>query len=227
MKFCKGCELYKPIVEFHKCRAKKDGVKHRCKFCVSEYNSRYAKSNSEKLSKYKKKYRSINLEKLTRINKEWRLENKDFIKDQGKKYRVKNKETLLEKNRSYRIKNRDKVNAYHSKYRRERNAVDINYRLRNNLRSRLAMAIKNNQKSGSAVRDLGCSIEHLKNHLGLLFLPQMSWDNYGKGGWSIDHILPLCAFDLTDVEQFKKACHYTNLQPMWEVENSSKGGRTI
>ncbi len=34
-----------------------------------------------------------------------------------------------------------------------------------NLRGRLSQAIRNNYKSGSAVRDLGCSIEQLKSHL--------------------------------------------------------------
>jgi hypothetical protein len=48
----------------------------------------------------------------------------------------------------------------------------------------------------------------------------MSWANYGL--WQIDHIQPLVAFDLTDREQFLKACNYTNLQPLWTIENLSK-----
>ena len=89
------------------------------------------------------------------------------------------------------------------------------------------IAIRNRQKSGSAVEDLGCSIEYLKIHLERMFFPGMSWENYGKGGWSIDHIVPLCQFDLTNKVLFKKACHYTNLQPLWEEDNSSKGGRSL
>jgi hypothetical protein len=50
----------------------------------------------------------------------------------------------------------------------------------------------------------------------------MNWDNYGRKGWHIDHIKPLSSFDLTNKEQFKKACHYTNLQPMWYDENIKK-----
>jgi len=53
----------------------------------------------------------------------------------------------------------------------------------------------------------------------------MSWDNWTKDGWHIDHIIPLAAFDLTDREQVKQACHYTNLRPMWAEENLSKGAK--
>ena len=53
----------------------------------------------------------------------------------------------------------------------------------------------------------------------------MSWDNYGIEGWHMDHIIALANFDLQDPEQFKRACHYTNLQPMWAKENISWGAK--
>jgi hypothetical protein len=74
----------------------------------------------------------------------------------------------------------------------------------------------------SAVRDLGCSVENLRLHLEALFTSGMSWDNYGRGGWEIDHITPLSAFDLTDPAQALRAVHFTNLQPLWAAENLSK-----
>lgn len=100
--------------------------------------------------------------------------------------------------------------------------------LAKNLRDRLRKAIKGNYKSGSAVRDLGCSVDYLKVHLETQFRSGMSWQNYGNkhGQWSIDHIIPLSSFDLTDREQCLKACHYTNLQPLWQCGpggNASKG----
>jgi hypothetical protein len=113
--------------------------------------------------------------------------------------------------------------TYMRDYKRNREYKDLSYKLRNRLRTRLFIAIRNNQKAGSAVKDLGCSIDELKLYLENQFEPGMTWDNYGE--WHIDHIIPLSHFDLTDREQFLKACHYTNLQPLWGLDNISKGNK--
>lgn len=106
---------------------------------------------------------------------------------------------------------------------------DVNFKLTELLRIRLCIAIKHKSKSGSAVRDLGCSIEFLKQYLESKFQPGMTWDNWGKGPdkWNIDHIIPLASFDLTDRTELLKACHYTNLQPLWEPENMRKHAKTF
>ena len=36
---------------------------------------------------------------------------------------------------------------------------------------------------------------------------------------------PLSQFNLADRNQFLKACHYSNLQPMWAGDNLRKGDR--
>lgn len=87
------------------------------------------------------------------------------------------------------------------------------------------MAVKNNQKTGSAVRDLGCSIPELKLYFEKQFTEGMTWDNHGQFGWHIDHQKALANFNLEDREQFLQACHYTNLQPMWAVENMRKSAK--
>lgn len=51
----------------------------------------------------------------------------------------------------------------------------------------------------------------------------MSWANYGFHGWHVDHIRPCDSFDLTDSKQQEQCFHYTNLQPLWSIENWSKG----
>ena len=110
---------------------------------------------------------------------------------------------------------------------------DICYKLKLNLRRRTRVALKNDWKSGSAVRNLGCSVEFLKERLESMFYShpktgkKMTWDNWGvgRGKWNIDHIKPLDSFDLADRKQFLEACHYTNLQPLWFEDNMRKGNK--
>lgn len=110
----------------------------------------------------------------------------------------------------------------HRLYARQKLATDIQYRLKNYLRSRVYQAVRTRQRSGSAVCDLGCSIAYFMRWVAQKFQPGMSWSNHGE--WELDHIVPLSAFDLTDREQFLKAVHYTNYQPLWALDNKRKGG---
>ena len=109
----------------------------------------------------------------------------------------------------------------------ERTRTDIQFRLGRLLRGRLYRAVKRGWKAGSAVRDLGCTIAEFKAYLEERFEPGMTWDNQGigDGKWNIDHIVPLVSVDLTDREQLLRVCHYTNLRPLWFVDNMRKGSK--
>lgn len=166
------------------------------------------------------------------------LKNSEAMKLRARKFYYDNKERILIERKKYSIENRDiisiKSREYNETHRKERSTyvknkkiTDIQYRLRIALRGRLGSAIRDNAKSGSAVQDLGCTINELKFYLEGMFKAGMCWDNWDISGWHIDHILPLSMFDLTDREQFLKACHYTNLQPMWAVENLKKANKII
>ena len=101
----------------------------------------------------------------------------------------------------------------------------VNYRLGRDLRARLSLAVRNDQRAGSAVRDLGCSLTEFRAYIADKFKPGMTWNNRGIDTWHLDHIVPLAAFNLKDRRQFLKACHYTNYQPLWAAENLEKGAR--
>ena len=146
-------------------------------------------------------------------------------KDKKKEYRKKNKEQISKKTHEYYERNKDALIVKKIKYRTERRKTDPMFKLQDNLRNRLHRAVRHDYKSGSAVFDLGCTITELKQHLESKFQEGMTWENWGVHGWHIDHIIPLASFDLTDREQFSKACHYTNLQPLWAKDNLSKGDR--
>ena len=190
------------------------------------YRKAYHETNKEK----RKVWRKVNRDKL-KIQKKINYNlNKDKIKIQQKNSYQRNKEkrkayrdTNKEKLKSYRVANNEKRNVYVLKKKK----TDIQYKLKSSLRTRLHQAINGNFKSGSAVKDLGCSIEELKLHLESKFQPGMSWDNWDRYGWHIDHIKPLASFDLTDRNQLLEACHYTNLQPLWAKDNIIKSDKLI
>jgi len=130
---------------------------------------------------------------------------------------------MLAKNKKYYEANKIEIQVKNNIYWQNKYHNDINFKLAALLRSRLRNAIKNQQKSGSAVDDLGCSIEELVVYLENLFTEGMTWDNHGE--WHIDHIKPLAKFNLTNRRELLKACNYSNLQPLWAKDNLSKGGR--
>ena len=107
--------------------------------------------------------------------------------------------------------------------------LNLQYKLKINLRSRLGTMLRkyDTTKTESALKLVGCDLEFLKQYLENQFKKGMSWNNWSMHGWHIDHIIPLDAFDLTILEEQKKAFHYTNLQPLWAIENLQKGNRII
>lgn len=119
----------------------------------------------------------------------------------------------------WRIENRDR----YLQGRRQWEATNERRRLAKNLRNRLRKAMLGLTRGVSAVRDLGMPIEQFRDYIASKFRDGMSWANYGQ--WHIDHIIPLAAFDLSDPEQVKAACHYTNLQPLWAQDNHAKAAR--
>ena len=115
----------------------------------------------------------------------------------------------------------------HRNYMRMRYQKDLDFRLRNALRSRIRQAIirDSGEKSLKTTELIGCSVKELKQHLEAQFADGMSWDNYGE--WHIDHIIPCASFDLTDEQEQRECFHYTNLQPLWGVDNIKKGDKVV
>jgi hypothetical protein len=72
---------------------------------------------------------------------------------------------------------------------------------------------------------IGCALAELSAHLEKQFKNGMTWQNYGQ--WHIDHIIPCAKFDLTDSEQQRKCFHFSNLQPLWAIENIVKSNKLV
>jgi hypothetical protein len=205
------------------CKRERDAIyAARTKEQKAAYDRRYREQNVDALRASKAAYKAGREEKFREYSVRYYAENIDRMKA----YREANKEKRNAQKREWHAKNRAHVAAYSLAYSVKKMSEDECYKLAAKLRQRLAVAVRNGAKAGSAVRDLGCSIEELKLHLDRQFSPGMTWENWGRKGWHIDHIRPLASFDLTDEAQARAACHYSNLQPLWYRENLSKGART-
>lgn len=68
---------------------------------------------------------------------------------------------------------------------------------------------------------LACTREEFQKHIESLWLPGMTWENYGL--WHIDHIIPKSMFLCKDHATYLKGCHHTNLRPLWRHDNCSRG----
>jgi 16S rRNA C967 or C1407 C5-methylase (RsmB/RsmF family) len=176
-----------------------------------QYNKQYYLDNKEKRRQSNKQYRLNNKEKI----KQYNLDNKEYHKE----YRLKNKEKIKQYKKQYDLNNKEK----RRKYQNERKKRDPNYKLIKIIRTRIINVLKGRYKSKRTIELLGCSIEEAWNHLESKFKPGMTKENHGL--WHIDHIKPCASFDLTDPEQQAICFHYTNLQPLWAVDNRRKGSR--
>tara|TARA_B100000795_G_C22748876_1_gene418511 strand:- start:74 stop:1024 length:951 start_codon:yes stop_codon:yes gene_type:complete len=154
--------------------------------------------------------------------KEWQsLEEYNLDKNRWDKLRIECKDCL----KKYRKKNRRKIQDNMNKYEKARKKIDPAFKLSKTLRSRLGSALRNQsaKKRNTTMNLTGCTINFLKGYLEAKFIEGMTWENHGE--WHIDHIKPCCSFNLEDDEEHKKCFHYSNLQPLWAIDNLSKSGK--
>jgi hypothetical protein len=179
---------------------------------IKEYSKVYY-SNPEVKIKIK------NYNKARRQRPEVIEYNKNYYKAYYSIPEVKKRKLELKKTR----KSKDRLNKYRTKRRLE----DPGYKAIGNLRSGLNKLFRRKpsmNKNLSTLKLIGCSREELKIHLEKQFRPGMSWENYNYNGWHIDHIIPLSTAKSFEEIVEKKLMHYTNLQPLWRLDNQKKGG---
>ena len=116
---------------------------------------------------------------------------------------------------SYERRDKEAEKVSGAAYRKSKRANDHDgrYRLKQwffNLRTRAGLRAEPEEL-------LGCTLEEFRDHIMSLWTEDMSWDNYGKArgreAWQIDHIEEIHAGG---------GHHYTNLQPLWQIDNIHK-----
>lgn len=192
-KICSKCKEEKPSSSFNRRKTRKSGVVSECKECCSQRRKNLCKND--------KKYRKKNSER----SKIYSATHKKEISIYNAAYGKRNKSK-----RAKRVANRLKH--------------DMNFRLRSTLSGRVYSALRQQgtNKSLKTMELLSCSMDFFRQHIESQFTKGMTWDNYKRGGWSLDHIKPCASFDLTKIKEQQKCFHYSNYQPLWEFDNVHK-----
>jgi len=165
--------------------------------------SKYKKENyiKSKISNYyKNKYKNEHIKKNMKNKYKY-----EYIKENMKnKYEH---EYIMKNMKNKRIKDRK---------------IDIIHQIYNNLISRIYTTFKkNNLKFNVSYEELlGCNIIKLKDFILNSLKKNMTLKNYGK--WEIDHIKPISKFNFNNRNELFECFNYTNLQPLWQLENRKK-----
>jgi hypothetical protein len=200
MKACKKCWKIKGLEEFYKCKTTLDKKRGECREC----HGKWAKKR-------------LQIPEVKALAKIYRKEH-----NQTPEVKARMKAYLKEYNQIPEIKTR--LREQKNGWQKERCANDPLYRFARNMRRRINLGLKGQSKSKRTEWYLSCTFGEAWAYLIPKFRFPMTRENYGKV-WHVDHIRPICSFDLSEPEQVKACFHYTNLQPLFVEENLVKGGR--
>ena len=167
-----------------------------------DYAKRYKDENKEKINEYHRKYYNT---------EEWKAFQKKYYQENKEKWAIDTPEKKAKKALKDAL------------YLKKRMARDPLFRLQKRLRTRVKNAIRGKgSKSLKTAELLGCGLDEAIDYLKGLLKDGMTWDAVLDGRIHIDHIVPCSSFDMTKIEEQKKCFHYTNLQPLWAIDNLKK-----
>lgn len=179
---------------------------------------RYREKHREELIKKSREYRKEHKEELHKKAKEYYQRNKEKRREKKKesdrKYYQKHKEILSSKEKVWRINNPEIVRASRRNWQR-------NHAIECRLRTVFKKALnKYGDGKKYSAKKYGIDLAPITKKL-----VETKPLDFNEKSYHIDHIKPLCSFDLTDPEQVKQAFAPENLQWLTAYENMSKGKR--
>lgn len=151
--------------------------------------------------------------------KAWDLKHKKENKARREEFCKRNKEKMEEYNQRPEIKARRRKQK--NDYIKQRRKNDLNFAIASRLRASLKGALKRYSKTRKITtsKKYGINYEKIIEHLKPF---PKDIKNY-----HVDHIKPLCSFDLNNLKEVKKAFDKNNLQWLTAKENMKKGSRFL
>jgi hypothetical protein len=208
-----------------------------------EYQRKYREENRERLLKGKLEWQKNNPEKKKIAQKRYSEKNKVKLRKKAKEYVKNNPEKRKLTSRNYYQRNKEKIEkntkgwfrdheGYTKNYREKNKSIlnkksnlryknNKNFRVASILRNSLRHSLERHARSGKIMSsnqygiDYQAIIEHLKP-----FPEDLS-------KYHIDHIKPLCTFDLNDLKQVKLAFAPENLRWLLAEENMRRKRKQI
>lgn len=216
------------MTEFYNDKSKKHGVSSSCKQCTRA-RAKEMRGTPEEKKKARdrlRKWRLANAEHRKKYNADWRAANPEDAKRHQADYRARHPERVQAARDKWAAENPERI-AELARQKAARRRETPKGRLESAVRAGVYIALKSKKGSRKTFDILGYTIEQLMRHLERLFEPGMSWENYGRVGWEVDHIIPLSAhnYNTDKDEDFKKAWSLKNLRPLWMTENRKKNAK--
>lgn len=164
---------------------------------------------------------------------------KECNKIMCKEYKLNNKEKISEYNKSYKNEHKEEIAAYNSDYHQEhkervyeRHAVNVkkykekqkdneHFRKMENIRRSMRIIVRGGKSQKGYDKYLGCSSEFLWKWI-LFNDPTCKLEDYGIGGWCLDHVVPCMKVDISSDEELHNVFHWSNTQPLSISKNSKK-----
>ena len=119
---------------------------------------------------------------------------------------------------------KDCAYKYHNAYSRARKLCDPEFKLLENLTSRLSKVLRGTLKSRATRQLIGVDFEIFIKWIEYQFEEGMAMDNYGSA-WHLDHVLPISSFNLLEEEELLKAMNWKNIRPLLALKNIKKSNK--
>jgi len=155
--------------------------------------------------------------------RDWKKENKDRNNKITNEWRQINKNHIYEYGREYNEKNKNERRIKQNIRGKERRKTDKKYAIRCRLSTRLLKFWKGHGKNKNTMKLLGCNLEFFLKWLEFQFLSEMLFEN--RDTWHIDHVIPCSRFNLKDEKEQHKCFHWSNMKPMFSLDNIKKNNK--
>ena len=104
-KRCTKCGETKPLSEFHRDRAKPDGLAYWCKKCRCECARRWAADNPDRAKENHRRWEEANPERARELRRRWNSTHPEAIRAASRRWREANPEASLESIRRWQAAN--------------------------------------------------------------------------------------------------------------------------